>query len=148
MGFGAALVYLVFFGVYLPRAGFLHLSKRTADVLIQHGATGAGQVEMLDYKEPSLAFYQGGTIRENSAMALSHDLLNHAPPWLVVTTEVLAKTPPDVQARLDEVGSVRGLAYADGGRVVDVIVVKQRAAAATQPTLAPALRASANQQAP
>jgi 4-amino-4-deoxy-L-arabinose transferase-like glycosyltransferase len=148
MGFGAAVIYLVLFGIYLPRADFLHLSKRTADILIQHGATGERQVEMLDYKEPSLAFYQGGTIRENSAMALSHDLLNHAPPWLVVTSEVLAKTPPDVQARLDEIGTARGLAYADGGRVVDTIVVKQRSAPATQPTFAPALRASVNRQAP
>jgi 4-amino-4-deoxy-L-arabinose transferase-like glycosyltransferase len=148
MGFGAAIVYLVLFGIYLPRASFLHLSKRTADILVQNGATREGQVEMLDYKEPSLAFYQGGTIRENSAMALSHDLLNHASPWLVVTTEVLAKTPPDVQARLEEVGSARGLAYADGGRIVDVFVVKQRATPATQPTSAPALRAPATQQAP
>jgi 4-amino-4-deoxy-L-arabinose transferase-like glycosyltransferase len=148
MGFGAAIVYLVLFGIFLPRADFLHLSKRTADILIQNGATGEGQVEMLDYKEPSLAFYQGGTIRENSAMALSHDLLQHAAPWLVVTTEVLAKTPPDVQARLDQVGTARGLAYADGGRVVDTVVVKQRSVATTQPAPAPALRASANRQTP
>jgi 4-amino-4-deoxy-L-arabinose transferase-like glycosyltransferase len=156
LGLGAAGIHLILFSVYLPNAAFLHVSKRTADILVQNGATGEGQVEMLDYKEPSLAFYQGGTIRENSAMALSHELLKAAPPWLVVTTEVLADTPADVQARLDQVGHVRGLAYADGGRVVDVIVVKQKPVGttqpttlpATQPTSAPAPRASANQQTP
>ena len=48
----------------------------------RNGATDAGSVVMLDYKEPSLAFYQGGTIREESAMTLSHELLDRAPPWL------------------------------------------------------------------
>ena len=37
----------------------------TADVLRREGATGPGEAVMLDYKEPSLAFYQGGTIREH-----------------------------------------------------------------------------------
>ena len=126
MGFGVAVVYVMLFGVYLPRAQFLHLSKRAADVLHKAGATGEGQSEMLDYKEPSLAFYQGGTIRENSAVVLSHDILDRSPPWLVVTNDVLKKTPDDVKARVEIVGSVRGLAYADGGRVLDVIVVRKR----------------------
>ncbi len=104
----------------------MRLSIRVADVLRREGATGAGAVQMLDYKEPSLAFYQGGTIRENSAMALSHALLDRAPRWLVITGDIWAKTPQDVRRRVEVFGSATGLAYADGGRVVKVIVVGNR----------------------
>jgi 4-amino-4-deoxy-L-arabinose transferase-like glycosyltransferase len=130
-GLGMAAVYAVLFGVYLPRADALRLSVRVADVLREHrardgGPGGAGGVVMLDYKEPSLAFYEGGTIREHSASALSHALLDTAPPWLVITDAVWAKTPADVRARVEVVDSARGLAYADGGRDVRVMVVRQR----------------------
>ena len=43
----------------LPRAEFLKLSVRAAEVLSREGATAPGRAVMLDYKEPSLAFYQG-----------------------------------------------------------------------------------------
>ena len=48
----------------------------------------AAQAIMLDYKEPSLAFYQGGTIREETAMVATDRLLATCPPWLVMTDEV------------------------------------------------------------
>lgn len=124
MGIGMAAVYAVLYGLYLPSAGVLRVSARAAEILSRVGATGMGDAIMLDYKEPSLAFYQGGTIRENSAMVLSHELLDAGPPWLVVTAEVWEKTPADVRARVEVVDSVRGLAYADGGRVVEVMMVR------------------------
>jgi 4-amino-4-deoxy-L-arabinose transferase-like glycosyltransferase len=127
IGVGMAVVYAVLFGLYLPGAGALRISPRVADVLHRAGATGgpAGEALMLDYKEPSLAFYQGGTIREASAMALSHALLDRAPAWLVITDAVWAGTPDDVRARVEVTGSVRGIAYADG-RVVEVKVIRRR----------------------
>jgi 4-amino-4-deoxy-L-arabinose transferase-like glycosyltransferase len=126
LGLGMAAVYAVLFGVYLPRADYLSLSRRVAAVLHREGATGPGESVMLDYKEPSLAFYQGGTIRENSASVLSHRLLDAAPRWLVITDEVWQRTPADVRARVEVVRAVRGFAYADGGRVVEVVVVRRR----------------------
>ena len=62
---------------------------------------GSGAAVMMDYKEPSLAFYQGGTIRENSAMRLSHELINAPATWWVITDEVWAKSTPDVRERLE-----------------------------------------------
>jgi 4-amino-4-deoxy-L-arabinose transferase-like glycosyltransferase len=126
MGIGMAGLYLAMFGVYLPRADFLRLSQRIADILHREHATGEGQSIMLDYKEPSLAFYQGGTIRESSAMSLSRKFIERAPTWLVVTDEVWAKTPPDEREQVTIVGSARGVAYADGGRLVNVLVLRKR----------------------
>ena len=69
MGAGMLGLALLLFGVYLPTAPFLRLSIDTAPRRCgEDGATGPGQVVMLDYKEPSLAFYQGGTIREETAL--------------------------------------------------------------------------------
>jgi len=117
----------VLFGLYLPRAGFLRLSVDVAEVLKREGATGPEEVVMIDYKEPSLAFYQGGTIRENRAKGLTPELLDAAPPWLVITGDVWEKTPPELQDRLEVVSSHTGLAYADRMRGVEVMVVRNRA---------------------
>jgi 4-amino-4-deoxy-L-arabinose transferase-like glycosyltransferase len=127
LGTGMSVFYVTLFAAYLPRVEFLRLSDRVAEVLHRHGATEPGETLMLDYKEPSLAFYQGGTIRESSAMSVSRELLAGASRWLVITDEVWRKTPDDVRARLEVVEAVRGVAYADGGRVVDVLVVRERA---------------------
>lgn len=126
-GLGMVAVYAVLFAVCLPRAGALRLSARVASVLAGERASEPGGAIMLDYKEPSLAFYEGGTIREESAMALSHALLDGAPRGLVITREVWEKTPADVRTRLEIVDSVKGFAYADGGRTVEVMVVRNAA---------------------
>jgi 4-amino-4-deoxy-L-arabinose transferase-like glycosyltransferase len=119
-GISAAAVYAVAFALYLPRAPALRLSIRTAAILPNSDAI------MLDYKEPSLAFYQGGTIREESAMTLSSELLDGAPPWIVVTREVWDNSAQDLRQRVEIVGTARGLAYADGGRTVEVMVLRKR----------------------
>lgn len=125
MGLGMAAVYAVAFVLYLPSADALRVSPRAAAILRRAGATGPGDAIMLDYKEPGLAFYQGGTIREDSTMVLSHELLDRAPRWLAITDDVWAKTPEDVRRRVETVGSAHGVAYADG-RVVTVRVVRRR----------------------
>jgi hypothetical protein len=43
-----------------------------------------------------------------------------------VTDEVWAKTPPDEREQVTIVGSARGVAYADGGRLVNVLVLRKR----------------------
>ncbi len=126
MGLGFLLVCVVFFGVYLPNAGFLRLSIRVAKDLTDRHVTAPGAVMMLDYKEPSLAFYQGGTIREHRAMALSAPLLDQVSPWLVITGRLWDAAPPEARFKLEEVSREQGLNLADSLRVVDVLVVRQR----------------------
>ncbi len=73
MGLGMLAAIAITCGFYLPAAPFLRISPHVAEVLRQQGATHPGDVRMVDYKEPSLAFYQGGTIREEPN---EKDLLN------------------------------------------------------------------------
>jgi 4-amino-4-deoxy-L-arabinose transferase-like glycosyltransferase len=131
MGLGAMAVWGVAWTVYLPRAQFLRVSVRVADVLRRDGATGRGL--MLDYKEPSLAFYQGGSIREHPESRLTAEQLDSGTPWFVVTTNVWDRTAPDVRDRLEVVDRVKGLAYA-GARVVEVMVVRANGAQARSPS--------------
>jgi hypothetical protein len=110
---------------FLPAAGFLQVSRRVADVLKANGATVPGEEIMIDYKEPSLAFYQGGTIREESR----DDYLATVDPifwprWIVVTDSVWEKTPEEKKKLLEEIGTVRGWDYAGKG-VVEVKVLRR-----------------------
>jgi hypothetical protein len=80
---------------------------------------------MIDYKEPSLAFYQGGTIREESR----DDYLSTVDPifwptWIVVSDDVLKKTPEAKRQMLSLIGSVRGWDYAGKG-IVQVRVLRR-----------------------
>jgi 4-amino-4-deoxy-L-arabinose transferase-like glycosyltransferase len=124
LGAGVAPLWLVGWTIFFPQAQFLRLSVHVADVLKREGATDPGNAIMLDYKEPSLAFYQGGTIRMNGKMELSHDLLDRGPPWLVITDEVWRRTPQDVRQRVQVVAAFKGLSYADEGRTLWVMVVR------------------------
>lgn len=123
MGVGFMVVVVTMYGFFLPRADYMRLSIKVADLLKAHGVTGADQVVMQDYKEPSLGFYQGGTIRERSSMKIVPEEL---PPWLVTTRNVFTRAPDDVKSRFTEIGSVHGLAIADGGRSVEVVVLQKR----------------------
>jgi 4-amino-4-deoxy-L-arabinose transferase-like glycosyltransferase len=130
LGLGAMATWAVAWAAYLPRAQFVRVSVRAADVLRREGATGPGRALMLDYKEPSLAFYQGGTIREHPATQLTAEHLAGATPWFVVTAAVWDKTAPEIRERFEVVDRIKGFAYA-GGRVVEVMVVRSREASVT-----------------
>jgi 4-amino-4-deoxy-L-arabinose transferase-like glycosyltransferase len=131
MGLGMMLAMGVAFGWLLPEARFLQLSSCLADVLHRNGGgadqTLAGDVQMIAYKEPSLAFYQGGTIREQS----ENDFLAVHPPtdwpkWTVMREDVWKNTPDSVKRKLDVIGSCRGLDLADSGRTWTVYVLRKR----------------------
>jgi 4-amino-4-deoxy-L-arabinose transferase-like glycosyltransferase len=126
IGTGMICMTALMYGVYLPRAQFLRLSILTADVLRQHGATASGESLMIDYKEPSLAFYQGGTIREQDSSILVHRHYEQWKPWMVITRDVWKRLPADVQKRLEIIADFRGLSVADAMRDVDVMVVRAR----------------------
>ena len=126
MGGGMMLVIAVLFGGYFAGAPFLQTSPRVAQVLREEGAVDPGDAIMIDYKEDSLAFYQGGTIR---AERDRNYLLNAAqaewPRWIVLTEAVWRAMPADVRGEFDEVARVRGWWYVKG-RVVDVLVLRKK----------------------
>ncbi len=116
-------------GLYLPRADFLRLAPRVAAVLRQRGATAPGDAVMLDYKEPGLAWAQGGTIREARHLWFTPAQAAQLPPWLVMTDDVWDHAPPDLRHDWDVVADEYGLSYADRGRWVHALVVHRRVTA-------------------
>lgn len=127
MGVGFLVFVSVLMGLYLPRADFLRISPQVAKILKEHGATVPGQVMMIDYKEPSLAFYQGGTIREQRLNRfLQETPQGQWPTWIVLTDRIWRDTPPEIQEQWEILGSVRGINYAGGGRRVEVMVLQRR----------------------
>lgn len=127
MGLGMFICIGFAYGVYLPRADYFRLSSAIARVLREHGAMTPGQAKMVDYLEPSLAFYQGGSIRE---IGRKSDFLSGSPDewphWIVLTREIWNALPPQKQLRLTIVSSVRGWSYADRGRLIEVLVAERR----------------------
>jgi 4-amino-4-deoxy-L-arabinose transferase-like glycosyltransferase len=138
MGLGTFAAILLMVLLYLPHAPFMHVPQRVADILLRQGATHRGDVIMIDYQEDSLYYYQGGTIRQ-----ADEDYWEKTPPaqwspWAVITRDVWeAKTtdpkhprqplPPLVKERMEIVQpTIKGWAYADGGRIVEVIVLRRR----------------------
>jgi 4-amino-4-deoxy-L-arabinose transferase-like glycosyltransferase len=131
MALGMMLAMAFLWGFYLPNAHFIRLSGNVAEILKQNGAgpheTRPGDVQMIGYKEPGVAFHQGGTVREQP----DNEFLLKTPPqqwprFLVVRDDVWQATPPDVKAQLEELGAARGIAYAAGGKQRTVVVVRKR----------------------
>jgi 4-amino-4-deoxy-L-arabinose transferase-like glycosyltransferase len=129
MGVGVMLIFGLMFGLYLPNAKYLQTSQRLADILRQHDIAG-GDAIMIQYKEPSLPFYQGGVVRQESA----DHYLDRTPPdkwptWIVMPRGLWESSRPETRALLEPVGeAVRGIDYAgkiDGKRLVDVMVLRK-----------------------
>ena len=131
LGTGTLALVVVIYGLYLPRAGFLRVSPRVARVLIDHGVTRKGDCIMLDYMEPSLAWDQGGTIREAGQVGFGARFEPQFTPWMVVTREVWDRGTDDLRGEFDVVADVYGLDYADKGRWVHVLVVHRKRSPAT-----------------
>jgi 4-amino-4-deoxy-L-arabinose transferase-like glycosyltransferase len=119
---GFATVVLAAYTTYLPQASFLQLPKRVAAELTRLGANTPGSVVMIDFKEPSLAFYQGGTIREAADDYLLKSTTQT--PWVVLTEQIYHAMPAEVSGQLEVVASLEGWAYADSGRWVNVLIAK------------------------
>ena len=132
MGVGMMAVAVWTFGIFLPRAEFMWVPKRVAAILHEHGGTRPDDVVMIDFKEDSLAYYQGGTIRRRD-----DDFLKLTPPaqwptWVVLTREIHNDLPAPLRRHLQIVGHVTGWAYADGGRAVEVLVARKTGLPARQ----------------
>jgi 4-amino-4-deoxy-L-arabinose transferase-like glycosyltransferase len=127
MAAGMFVLFFLLFTLYLPSAPFLHLSERVGVYLQSIGADTKGDVYMIDYKEDSLPFYQGGTIRaqsKNTFLAVTPP--DRWPTYLVITREIWNQTPPQAQAHLEILKSIRGWAYAAKGRIVEVLIVRKK----------------------
>lgn len=124
MGIGMLVLVTIIFGGYLPRADFLRISPNIAQILDERRAANP---IMIDYKEDSLAFYTAGRIRkesDNRFLERNEPLV--WPRWIVMTRRIWDSTPAALRERLEVVGSARGLWYAKGGKIVEVLVVRKR----------------------
>jgi 4-amino-4-deoxy-L-arabinose transferase-like glycosyltransferase len=131
MGVGMMPAMMIIWGFYLPSAHFLRLSGCVGDLLKQNGGgprdTRVGDVQMIGYKEPSLAFHQGGTIREQSDDAfLAHTPLEQWPRFMTIRDDLWQTTPSAAKEQLEVIGSCRGIAYAAGGKTWTVWVVRTK----------------------
>jgi 4-amino-4-deoxy-L-arabinose transferase-like glycosyltransferase len=127
MGIGMVVMIAVLFGLLIPRLDFLRLSLRLAADLKSVGATGSNvPVMMIDYKEPSLAFAQGGGTREQ----VDDQYLVDVPPeqwprWVVVSMDEWKKVPNERRAQVRVLFSEQGFAYADQGRYETVLILEK-----------------------
>lgn len=81
---------------------------------------------MPDYMEPSLAFYQGGTICEGDRLGFGLKFHNGLPEWLVITRDAWNAANDEMRSRWEIISSRRGWAYALQGRVVEVMIVRKK----------------------
>jgi 4-amino-4-deoxy-L-arabinose transferase-like glycosyltransferase len=128
MGVRMLVCSAIAWGLVLPSLDFLQIPRRVAAALAAAGATPHDRTVMIDYKEPSLAFYQGGTIEEiPDKMYLADRSRSNWPRWIVTDRRVWELMPPRIQHALRIVAVVHGLNYADGMRIEDVLVIKNPA---------------------
>ena len=126
MGLGMMLVIAILFGLYFPKATFLRIPERAGAKLREIGATKSGDVIMCGFTEPSLVFYQGGTIRpwpENYLVTQPPALW---PTWIVLTSDIYQTLPPERRDHLEQIASYHGFNYNIPMRPVTVIIARRR----------------------
>jgi len=123
MGFGMMLVIAILFGLYFPQANFLRIPEQAGAKLRELKAADA---VMTGFSEPSLAFYQGGTIRPRPDDFLLAQSPADWPNWIVLTSDIYQSLPPDRRERLDQIASYRGFNYNIPMRPVTVIIARKR----------------------
>lgn len=124
MGIGTMVLVVLLYVGYFPNAQFLRLSPRVAALL---RADHAEHPIMIDYKEDTLPWYQGGTIRgqRDNDFLIDHPATDW-PRWIVLTRHIWQNMPPAIQQQFDVQGPVHGWAYSDGGRIVDLYVLRKK----------------------
>lgn len=125
------------YGWLLPQCQYLRTSPMVADILKANGGgadkAATGEVitllyteggETLGYQEPTLMYYQGGTVRAFESNNYFEAPRSEWAKLIVVTDEIWARLTPEVKEQIEVVGTVRGFLYSGGARVVDVMVVR------------------------
>jgi 4-amino-4-deoxy-L-arabinose transferase-like glycosyltransferase len=123
MGFGMMFVIAILFGRYFPKAAFLRVPQITGEKLQQLNATDA---IVIGFTEPSLAFYQGGSIHVQPDDYLVTQPPPHWPRYIVLTAEILESLPPERQSRLEQIASYHGFNYNIPMGPVTVIIARKR----------------------
>jgi 4-amino-4-deoxy-L-arabinose transferase-like glycosyltransferase len=121
LGGATAAIAAILFAVIPTSFPALCGARTIGRELAYMGAGGDVTVAMVDYREPSLAFYQGGGARESSINAISA-----LPPrqWVVITTDAWAKLPPDVRYRYEIRNEpVAAAEYNDGWHVAHLMIL-------------------------
>jgi 4-amino-4-deoxy-L-arabinose transferase-like glycosyltransferase len=126
MGLATMTLSALLYGVLFPVEQPLRISTRVAKVLIDSGVVHPHQVEMRGYLEPSLAFCQGGTIREASYPMQPLGKIQPATPWMVITRDLWDESAPEIRSEFQIISSgIEGVNYSDKLRRVEVLVVKR-----------------------
>jgi 4-amino-4-deoxy-L-arabinose transferase-like glycosyltransferase len=124
MGIGMLAVMAITYGVILPNIPVLSASRSVAIELRALGAGGDVPVAMIDYREPSLAFYQGGGAREREEGQLTPSMPED---WAVLTTEAWNRVPADIKTHFEVIGQPRpAWMYSIGGRRAEIIIVHKK----------------------
>ncbi len=112
LGVGTWLICAISWGLYFPNASYLNVSRNAADSLRANGATG--DIRMVGYKEGSLAFYQGGTIREQSDESFLQTTPRSSwPAWMVIDNQLWREQPLEVRDRWEIISEHRGFNFAE-----------------------------------
>jgi hypothetical protein len=127
MAFGMFLLVALLFSAYFPQAPFLHLPQQVASKLRELDATKEGDVVMTVYAEPSLAFYQGGTIRPRPDDYLFTEAPERWPRWVVTFRDTYANLPDDRRELLHPVATFHGLNYNEPFGITDVLILRHDA---------------------
>lgn len=132
MGLAFWAIVAFFFSVYVPSTSAFTLSKRLAGGLRDLGASG--EIRMIEYKEPSLAFYQGGTVREQSDNLLVDARTASAPDWVVIRDDVYRAQTQILRDGYELRFTASGLNIADNVFERQIVhVLEKKAAPATLP---------------
>jgi 4-amino-4-deoxy-L-arabinose transferase-like glycosyltransferase len=127
MGLATMTLSALLYGLYFPIEQPLRISSRVAKVLIDHDVVHPHQVEMRGYLEPSLAFCQGGSIREALYPMQPLGKIKPATPWMVITRELWDQSDPAIRSEFKIVSEgIEGVNYSDKLRRVEVLVAKKR----------------------
>ena len=125
LGLSMFAIFAIAFGLYFPRVEALRLPYRVGQHLKAIGATGENDVCMIGFTEPSLGFYQGGTIRPRTDKWLNETPAEQWPRWLALRSDVYDRLPPEKRGRLREVGRHSGFNYNVPIGMVTVLVLEK-----------------------
>jgi len=124
MGIGMAILITMIVGQILPLLPRLNASREMGMELGKLGAGGQTTVAMIDFREPSLAFYQGGGAREIDAGALRKA---NPPEWAVITKDGWSHLSQAVQTNYQIVGQPHPvLIYNDGKQIKRVLIIHKK----------------------
>jgi len=125
MGGGMAIIIAIVYTLYLPNADFLWLPQQIGNILQKEGATRHGDVIMIDYREDSLPYYQGGTIIAAEENFFSTHNYQQWPKWVVISKNAYDRLPPSTREFYEPAATLKGLVYARRGAIMDVMVLRQ-----------------------